>query len=69
MNASRKPSEISTRDTFPSQHCKLVYFRTRLHVDITPNEQISRDLHQRLPELFFFKYYSGFSEHPDWQSS
>ena len=35
---------------FLSQHCNVVYFRTPVHVGITPNEQISRDLHQRLSE-------------------
>ena len=45
---------------FPSQHCNVVYcFRTRLHVGVVPKEHISRDLHQRLSELF----------HPDWKSS
>ena len=39
----------------------------RVHVGI-PNEQIRRDLHQRVSELFLCKY-AGYSEHPDWQSS
>ena len=49
-------------DKFPSQHCTIVYFRTRLHVGIIPKEQISRDMHQRLSELFLLKY-AGRTEH------
>ena len=30
---------------FPSHHCNVVYFRTRLHVCIISIEQISRNLH------------------------
>ena len=43
----------------------MVYFRTRLHVGIIPNEQISRDLHQRLSEQFFLEY-TDHIEHLYW---
>ena len=45
-----------------SRHCNLVNFRTRLHVGIVPTEQISRDLHQRLSDLFLLEY-AGPTEH------
>ena len=48
--------------------CNVMYVRTRLHVGIIPNEQISRDPHQRLSELFFVKH-GGHTEHLDWMSS
>ena len=34
------------------QHSNVVYFRTRLHAGIIANEQMSRDLHERLSEQF-----------------
>ena len=54
-------------DKFPSQHFCVVYFRTRLHVDIIQNEQISRDLQHRLSEQCLFEQ-ARYNEHRDWQS-
>ena len=34
----------------------MVYFRTRTHVGIIPDEQTSRDLHQRLSEPFLLEH-------------
>ena len=39
-----------------------------MHVGIIPNEQVRRDLHQRLAERSLLKY-AGHTEHPDWKSS
>ena len=39
-------------DKFSSQHCNMVYFRMGVHVAIIPHEQIRRDNHARLSELF-----------------
>ena len=47
---------------------KVLYFRTRLHVGIIPDKQIRRGSHQRLSELFLFRY-AGHTEHPKWKSS
>ena len=55
-------------DKFPCQHCNLVYFRSGLHVGIIPHQQISRDLHQKLSELFLLEH-AAHSEHPFWKSS
>ena len=49
----------------PTQNCNVVYCRTRLHVGIIPNEQIGRDLQQRLSELFLLQHV-GHTEHLDW---
>ena len=56
----------NVRETFGK--CNAVYLRTRLHVGIIPDKQIRRDWHQRLPELFLFRY-AGHTEHPKWKSS
>ena len=55
-------------DKFHNKHCNVVNFRTRLHVGIVSNAQISRNLHQRLSDLFLLVY-AGHTEHPDWQYS
>ena len=56
-------------DKFPGQHhCNMVFFRTRLHVGIIPNDQIRRYLHQGLSALFLVEY-AGHTEPPDWQHS
>ena len=47
----------------PSQHCNVMCFRMWLRVGIIPNEQISRDLHQR-----FLLENAGHTEHSDWKS-
>ena len=44
------------------------FFRARLHVGIIPSEQIHRNLHQRLSELFLLEY-AGHTEHLDWKYS
>ena len=65
----RTPREKRRKlDTFPSQRCDLVYFRTRLHVGITPNEQISRDLHHRLSELCLLECAGHAELLLDWKS-
>ena len=43
-------------DIFPSAHCNVVQFPTRLLVRTIPNEQIRRDVHQKV-------------EHPGWKTS
>ena len=45
----RKPQEKS------EIRCNVAYFRTPLPLGIVPNEQISRDLNQRMSELSIFQ--------------